>query len=133
LAVVSESYLRNCAASSKAEAVTTTQALGQKSLSADELKVIMLLVSQKILEFKIWSKETEGTLVGAGLATQGQLRKLKAGESFIDSNGQRWWNYRNEMLYSVARTHSLAPMMPYLENLSNKTERPTGVICRWVF
>ncbi len=51
----------------------------------------MPLVSRKILEFKTQSKEeNEGTLIDAGLATQGQLRKLKAGESFIDSNGQRW-------------------------------------------
>jgi hypothetical protein len=57
----------------------------------------MPLVSRKILEFKTWSKEeTEGTLIGSGLATQGQLRKLKAGDSFIDSNGQHWWKYRNE-------------------------------------
>lgn len=53
--------------------------------------------SREIVEWKNSSKEeTEGTLIGSGLATQGQLRKLKAGESFIDSHGQRWWKYRNE-------------------------------------
>lgn len=53
--------------------------------------------SKKIVEWKNSSKEeTEGTLVGAGLATQGQLRKLKAGESFIDSKGHQWWKYRNQ-------------------------------------
>jgi hypothetical protein len=63
----------------------------------DELEVIMPFVSRKILEFKTWSKEeNEGTLIGASLATQGQLQKLKAAEIFIDSNGQRWWKYRNE-------------------------------------
>ena len=32
----------------------------------------MPLVSRKILEFKTWSKEeNEGTLIGAGLTTQG--------------------------------------------------------------
>jgi hypothetical protein len=47
----------------------------------------MSLVSRKVLESKTCSKEeTEGTLIGAGLATQGQRRRLKVGESFIDSN-----------------------------------------------
>lgn len=51
-------------------------------------------VNQTMLEFRARTQqETEGTLIGKGLATQGQLRQLKAGESFIDSNGQRWWKY----------------------------------------
>jgi hypothetical protein len=46
----------------------------------------MPLVSGKILEFKTWSKEeTEGNFIGAALVTQGQLRKLKTEESFINS------------------------------------------------
>jgi hypothetical protein len=61
-----------------------------------------MLVSRKIAEFKRCSQEeTEGTLIGKGLATQGLLRKLKAGESFIDCNGQRWWKSRNKGIISV--------------------------------
>jgi len=56
-----------------------------------------MLVSREILEFKARTQEeTEGTLIGKGLATKATLRKLKAGESFIDPNGQRWWKYLNE-------------------------------------
>lgn len=59
----------------------------------------MPFVTQKNLQFKAWlQEETEATLIGSGLATQGQLRKLIEGQSFIDSNGQRWWKYRNEYI-----------------------------------
>lgn len=52
--------------------------------------------NQIMQEFRARTQqETEGTLIGKGLARLGQLRRLKAGENFIDSNGQRWWKYRN--------------------------------------
>jgi len=45
-------------------------------------------------EFWTWTaQESEGGLVGNGRATRSQLRKLKVGESFIDSTGKRWWKY----------------------------------------
>ena len=53
--------------------------------------------NQKMAEFRARTQqETERTLIEKGLATQGQLRQLKPGESFLDANGQRWWKYRND-------------------------------------
>ena len=54
-------------------------------------------LNQAIAEFKAHTQErSESELIRDGLATKGQLRKLKAGESFIDCDDQCWWKYRNE-------------------------------------
>ncbi len=62
----------------------------------DELELIMPLVSRKIRGFQVLlQEETERILILKG-ATKLQLRKLLPGESFIDSNGRRWWKYREQ-------------------------------------
>jgi uncharacterized protein (DUF2384 family) len=80
---------------------------------------------RKMLEFRARTQqETEGALIGRGLATQGQLRQLKAGESFIDSNGQRWWKYRNEWPLSAGLWPPPTNKWSYLSNPLPEIEQP---------
>ncbi|MEG4037527.1 hypothetical protein QUA03_27360 [Microcoleus sp. S36b_A4] len=75
------------------------------------------MLASQMIEFRARTQEeTEGSLLGKGLATQGQLRKLKEGESFVDSSGQRWWKYKTDGPLSVGVWPPRTNKWSYLSN-----------------